>query len=180
MNSRRAFRRQLDAAMLNPRDADAHYQLGLIYQQRRQLDEAAASFRRAIEILPDEADAHHQLGRVLRAQGNSSEALAHLEAAVKADKNVGRQEGWRDLGATLLELGRADEAIPVLERYTNSRSYDPEGLFAFALALKQTGRTADARQALQQTIEAVQTARAYRKGQLRRWASQAKSELKAL
>ena len=180
MNSRRAFRRQLDAAMLNPRDADAHYQLGLIYQQRRQLDEAAASFRRAIDILPEEADAHHQLGRVLRAQGNSSEALAHLEAAVKADKNVGRQEGWRDLGATLLELGRANEAIPVLERYTNSRSYDPEGLFVYALALKQTGRTADARQALQQTIEAVQTAPAYRKGQLRRWASQANSELKSL
>lgn len=180
MNSRRSFRRQLEAAMLNPRDADAHYQLGLIYQQRRQLDEAVASFRRAIEIYPQEADAQLQLGRVLRSQGKSAEALPHFEASVKADSNVSRQEGWRDLGAALAELGQVDRALPMLERYINHRSYDPEGLFAYAMALKKVGRTEEARDALRQTVEAVQTAPQYRRGQLRQWASQAKSELKGL
>lgn len=180
MNSRRNFRRQIEAAMLNPRDADAHYQLGLIYQQRRQYDEAAASFRRSIEIYPQEADAHLQLGRALRAQGNNGEALRHFEEAVRLDKNVGRQEGWRDLGATLVDLNRIDEALPALERYTNQRSYDPEGLFAYGAALRGAGRIDEARQAFQQTIEAVQTAPAYRRGQVRKWASEAQSELKEL
>jgi Tfp pilus assembly protein PilF len=179
MSSRRNFRRQLDAAMVNPRDADAHYQLGLIYMQRRQLDEAASSFRRAIDILPQEAEAQLHLGRVLRAQGKPAEALAHLQAAVNADTNVSLQEGWRDLGATLLDLGQVEQALPILERYTNRRSYDPEGLFAYAMALRRSNRHEEARQAFQQTIEAAQTAPAYRRAQLRRWANQARSELKA-
>jgi len=180
MNSRRGFRRQLDASMLNPHDADAHYQLGLIYQHRRQLDEAAASFRRAIAILPQEADAQLQLGRVLRAQGKTAEALEHFEAAVKADGNVSRHEGWRDLGATLLDLGQVERALPILERYINHRPYDPEGLFAYGIALRRAGRREEARQVFTQTEEAVQTAPAYRRGKLRTWANQAKSELKSL
>ena len=180
MNSRRNFRRQIEAAMLNPRDADAHYQLGLIYQQRRQYDEAAASFRRSIEIYPQEAEAHLQLGRALRAQGHHSEALRHFEEAVKLDNNVGRQEGWRDLGVTLVDLNRIEEALPALERYTNQRSYDPEGLFAYGAALRRADRIDEARQAFQQTIEAVQTAPAYRRGQVRKWASEARSQLKDL
>jgi hypothetical protein len=107
-------------------------------------------------------------------------ALAHFDSDVNADSSVGRQEGWRDLAATLIDVGRAEQAVPILERYTNNRSYDPEGLFAYALALKQTGRMQDAKHTFQQTIEAVQTAPAYRRGQLRRWASRAKAELKSL
>ncbi len=180
VSSRQNFRRQLEASMLNPRDADAHYQLGLIYQQRRQYELAEASFRRAVEIHPDEAEAQLQLGRMLRAQGKHEEARRHIELALKADSGVGRQEGWRDLGAVLLDLGLAKEAVPPLERYTTHRSYDPEGLFYYGVALKKTARTAEAREAFQQAVEAVQTAPSYRHGQLRKWASDAKAELRTL
>ncbi|HYI94858.1 MAG TPA: tetratricopeptide repeat protein [Bryobacteraceae bacterium] len=179
-SSRQHFRRQLEASMLNPRDADAHYQLGLIYQQRRQYELAEASFRRAVEIHPDEADAQLQLGRILRIQGKHEEARRHIELALKADSGVGRQEGWRDLGAVLLDLGLVQEAVAPLERYTTHRSYDPEGLFYYGVALRKKGRTAEARQAFQQGIEAVQTAPSYRRGQLRKWASDAKAELRTL
>jgi hypothetical protein len=180
VSSRQNFRRQLEASMVNPRDADAHYQLGLIYQQRRQHDQAESSFRRAVEIQPQDADAQLQLGRTLRAQGKHAEARQHIELALKIDGNVGRQEGWRELGAVLLDLGLFPEAVPSLERYTSHRSYDPEGLFYYGVALQKTGRSREARDAYQQTIEAVQTAPSYRRGQLRRWASEAKSELKTL
>jgi tetratricopeptide (TPR) repeat protein len=180
MSSRQNFRRQLEASMLNPRDADAHYQLGLIYQQRKQYDEAAASFLRAVAIQPDEADAHLQLGRVLRAQGKHEDALRHIELALQADSTVGTREGWRELGAVLLDLDRAGEAVAPLDRYTNHRSYDPEGLYYFATALRKTGRAEEARDAYNRTIEAVQTAPSYRRGQLRRWANDAKAQLREL
>ena len=180
MNSRRSFRRQLEASMINPRDADAHFQLGLIYEQRRQYDDAEASFRRAVAIEPEEADAQLHLGRALRAQGRAAEALPHMQAAVQADPRVNRNEGWRDLGATLLDLGRPDEALPPLERYTNAREYDPEGLFYYGSTLRALGRTAEARQAFEQALAAVQTAPKYRRGQLRRWTTEAKSALKTL
>ena len=145
MNSRRSFRRQLEASMINPRDADAHFQLGLIYEQRRQYEDAEASFRRAIAIEPQEADSQLHLGRALRAQGRAADALPHMQAAIAADPRVSRHEGWRDLGATLLDLGRVQEALPPLERYTNAREYDPEGLFYYGSALRASrpdGRSA--------------------------------------
>jgi Flp pilus assembly protein TadD len=180
MNSRRSFRRQLEASMLNPHDADAHYQLGLIYQQRRQYEAAAASFRRSIEIYPQEAEAHLQLGRVLRSLGNPAEALSHFETALKLDANVARLEGWRVLGGAIFDLGRPQDAVDPLDRYTTHRSYDPEGLFYFGEALAAAGRKDEARQALQAAVEAVDTAPRYRRGQVRRWAAQAKSELRKL
>jgi hypothetical protein len=39
------FRRMLEAAAVNPHDGDAQYQLGLIYQQRRQYTEAIERLR---------------------------------------------------------------------------------------------------------------------------------------
>ena len=180
MTSRRNFRRQLEASMLNPQDADAHYQLGLIYEQRRQYDLAAESFRRAVQIHPDEAESQLHLARMLRSQGKREEALPHIEAALRADSSVSLQEGWRDLGITLLELGRAEEGLSALEKYVDRRSYDPEGLFHYASALRALGRTDEAREAYTRTIDAVETAPKYRRGQLRRWANQAKSELRTL
>jgi tetratricopeptide (TPR) repeat protein len=180
MNSRRSFRRQLEMSMLNPHDADAHYQLGLIYQQRRQYEAAAASFRRSIEIYPQEAEAHLQLGRVVPSLGSSTEALSLFESAQKLDANVARQEGWRDLGGALIDLGRPKDAVAPLDRYTTHRSYDPEGLFYFGEALAAAGRNDEARQAFQAAVEAVATAPRYRRGQLRRWANQAKAELRKL
>ena len=67
--SRGNFRRQLEAAAINPHDADPHYQLGLIYQQRRQPSIAIQEFQRAIAIDPREADAHFQLGRIASGAG---------------------------------------------------------------------------------------------------------------
>jgi tetratricopeptide (TPR) repeat protein len=54
LRARQHLRQQLDIATTNPRDADAQYQLGLIYQQRHQYDEAKRRFARAVEIDPRE------------------------------------------------------------------------------------------------------------------------------
>jgi Tetratricopeptide repeat. len=66
LRSRQNFRRMLDAAAVNPHDAEAQYQLGLIYQQRHQYTEAIQRFQAAIAINPAETDAHFQLGRIAR------------------------------------------------------------------------------------------------------------------
>ncbi len=60
------FKRFLHNATVNPKDADAHVQLGLIYQQRRQDAKALEHFNKAVEIDPEEIDANYQLGRIAR------------------------------------------------------------------------------------------------------------------
>src|SRR5205823_300762 len=83
---RQSFRRMLESAAVNPHDAGARYQLGLIYQERRQYTEAIARFREAIAIDPGETDAHFQLGRIALEQGRLADALAHFQTVIDQDE----------------------------------------------------------------------------------------------
>jgi len=84
--ARERFKQNLEAATLNPADASAHYNLGLIYQQRGQFAEAKTCFQRAIEIDPRELDAHYQLGRIAREEGRLADAITHFDAVVREDE----------------------------------------------------------------------------------------------
>ena len=79
LRNRQGFRRYLESTTLNPRDADAHFQLGLIYRDRRNLAEAETRFRRASEIDPEDADYQFNLGRALRELGRPDEARKALD-----------------------------------------------------------------------------------------------------
>lgn len=177
MRSRQHFQRQLEISTANPHDADAHYQLGLIYQKRRQLSEAAARFEQAVKIDPSMADAHYQLGLIARQQGRLDDAIAHLRTAAAADDRLAQHEVWRDLGATLFQAGRIEEANAALEKFVSRREYDPEGLYWFGMVLKQTGRADQARNLFQRSIEAARTMPAHRRSEVSVWARKSKSEL---
>jgi hypothetical protein len=175
--SRRSFRRHLEAATINPRDAEAHYQLGLIHQHRRQYPEAIARFEKAIEIDRSEIDAHYQLGRIAREQGRQADAIRHFEPVVAKDPKHSRHEIWREIGATYIEAGDFANARPMLERYVENRPYDPEGLFWLGLVLKKAGEAEKSREMQARCIEASKTAPDYRKGELRHWRKRAQQEL---
>src|SRR5260370_30489837 len=66
--SKAAFKQNLESATFNPADASAHYNLGLIHQQRGELDAARERFERAVQIDNEEIDSHYQLGLISRQQ----------------------------------------------------------------------------------------------------------------
>lgn len=178
LRTRQHLRQQMEIATTNPRDADAHYQLGLIYQQRRQYTEAIARFRRAIEIDPTEADAQFQLGRIAREQGRFDDAIRFLKTAAGLNEKLSSGEVWRELGAAYFGAARFEEAAAALQKYTGRRSYDPEGLYWYGKTLAAVGRAAEARDAFGQCIEAVDTMPKHRRAEVRRWKGLAKTELK--
>ncbi|MFN0105849.1 MAG: tetratricopeptide repeat protein [Bryobacteraceae bacterium] len=181
LSERQNFKRQLELATINPRDADAHYQLGLIYVQRRLPAEAEERFRRALEIDPNEPDALFQLGRLLRQQeGRGEEARQLLERGAALDPKLSSHEVWRELGAIALSAGRLDEALKHLSHYAAVREYDPEGLVLYGQALNAAQRPAEAKAAFEQAIESVKGAPKFRRRELSRWESQARQELRAL
>jgi tetratricopeptide (TPR) repeat protein len=180
LRTRQHLRQQMEIATTNPRDADAHYQLGLIYQQRRQYTEAIARFEKAIEIDPSEADAQFQLGRIAREQGRFDDAIRYLKTAAGLNEKLSSSEVWRELGAAYLGLSRFEEAAVALEKYTQRRSYDPEGLFWYGKTLAELGRVAEARAAFEQCVEAVDTMPKHRRAEVRKWKGLAKTELKAV
>jgi hypothetical protein len=180
LRTRQHLRQQMEIATTNPRDADAHYQLGLIYQQRRQYTEAIARFQKAIEIDPTEADAQFQLGRIANEQGRFDDAIRFLKTAAGLNEKLSSGEVWRELGTAYFGAGQLQEAAAALQRYTERRSYDPEGLYWYGKTLAALGRPAEAGNAFEQCVEAVDTMPKHRRAEVRKWKGLAKTELKTV
>ncbi|MDX6530093.1 MAG: hypothetical protein QOH41_2383 [Blastocatellia bacterium] len=176
--ARAAFKQNLEAATINPRDSSAHYNLGLIHQQRGELDLARERFQRAIEIDPDELDAHYQLGRIARAQGRLPEAIGHFEQVVQRDQSHAQQEIWREIGSTYVAAGQYGDALGVLEKFLDHRPNDPEGLYLVGRAHAGLGDNQEAATSMQACIEAVKTAPAYKYRTEKRWLNEAQQFLK--
>ncbi|HEV2802352.1 MAG TPA: tetratricopeptide repeat protein [Pyrinomonadaceae bacterium] len=176
--ARASFRQNLEAATLNPADASAHYNLGLIHLQRKELDEAKQSFTRAVEIDSEEIDAHFQLGRIALMQNDLAGAIARFEQVVARDESHSQHEIWREIGATYLAAGQYSDAYDALERFLERRQSDPEGLYLMGRALFGMGRTREAADSMRACIEAVKTAPAYKYRAEKRWLNEAQQFLR--
>ncbi len=179
-SSRQSFRRHLEAAMLNPSDAEARYQLGLIYQQRRQYVDAKTYFKQAIEINNRETDAHYQLGCIARLEGRLQEAIEHFNEVVIQDEKHAHHEVWREIGATYLAAEMLKDALVALEKFIERRPYDPEGLFHLGVTLQKVSRREEAASMFKRCIEAANTKLYDRSGQSRRWSKQAEKQLRLI
>jgi tetratricopeptide (TPR) repeat protein len=177
LRQRQGFRRSMEAATINPRDASAHYQLGLIYQQRRQYAEAVSRFEKAVQIAHDETDAQFQLGRIAREQGRLQDAINYFSTVLEQDEKHSQSEVWREIGATYLAASMFTEAKDSLEKFIERRSYDPEGLYYYGKTLEQLERREEAREVFNRCIEAVKTMPSYRYREHRKWDKLARDRL---
>jgi tetratricopeptide (TPR) repeat protein len=177
LRARQHLRQQLDIATMNPRDGDAQYQLGLIYQQRHQYDEAKKRFARAAEIDAREADPVFQLGRIALEEDRLDDAIELLRRAAALDDKCCSHEVWRDLGVAYYRSGRLEEARLALSKFVERRSYDPEGLYWYEKTLLELGQPSEARQQFEQCREAVETMPKNRRRQLAKWKRLAGAEL---
>lgn len=179
LRSRQNFRRMLDAAAMNPHDADAQVQLGVIYLQRRQVSEAIKRFQRALEIRPDEIDAHFQLGKYDRKQGRLKEALEHFQVVVGQDQKHSQSEILRELGALYNEARQYGDARTMLEAYRERRPYDPEGLYHLGFAYEALGMQQEAAEAYRHCVEAAQATPRYRRQETAEWSRRAQKRMPA-
>jgi tetratricopeptide (TPR) repeat protein len=180
LRRRQRYRRMMEAAAVNPHDAEAQYQLGLIYQHRRQYTEAISRFQNAVAIDPRETDAHFQLGRIAREQGRLADALGHFQTVIEQDAAHSSSEIRRELGALYLGVRQYSDARNQLEPYLAKREYDPEGLFYYGQASEGLKHFADARDAYSRAVEAARTAPHYRRRYTAKWSRLAQKQLRKL
>ena len=176
--ARGAFKQNLEAATINPRDSSAHYNLGLIHQTRGEFDEARERFQRAIDIDPDETDAHYQLGGIARSQNRLAEAIGHFEQVVQRDQYHAQNEIWREIGATYIAAGQFADAREALQKFLERRENDPQGLYLMGRAHAGLGDQQEAASSMQACIDAVKTAPAYKYRAEKRWLHEAQQFLK--
>jgi tetratricopeptide (TPR) repeat protein len=176
--ARESFKQNLEAATLNPADASAHYNLGLIHQQRGELEAARERFERAIQIDEEEIDAHYQLGRIARAQKRFADAIKNFEQVVARDQSHSQHEIWREVGATYIAAEQFEDARYALEQFLEHRPSDPEGLYLMGRAHAGLGHRREAASSMQACIDAVKTAPAYKYRADKRWLNEAQQYLR--
>jgi tetratricopeptide (TPR) repeat protein len=177
--AREAFKQNLEAATLNPADASAHYNLGLIHQQRGELDAARERFERAVQIDAEEIDAHYQLGRIARQQKRLTDAIRHFEQVVSRNTSHAQHEIWREVGATYVAANQFGDAIDALRNFLEQRPSDPEALYLMGRAHAGLGHRNEAANSMRACIEAVKTAPAYKYRADKRWLNEAQQFLRS-
>ena len=121
------------------------------YQDGR-LERAEQLARDVVSRRPQMAIGYSNLAQVLLERGKVDEALAMM-IRVQRDL-VAPVSLQRQLALTLAEVGRAAEAVRLMERHADSR--DPDTLNVLGLVLAEAGAPARAREVLLQSVEVDQ------------------------
>ncbi len=176
--SRQSFRHNLEVSTLNPADASAHYNLGLLHLQQGDLASAKESFTRAVEIDRREVDAHYQLGLMARDEKRLNEALTHFGQVIDQDPAHAQHEVWREVGQLYYAAGQDNDALEMLDRFLRQRPSDAEGRYWRGMVLARLERHDEASEEMRQCIEAVRTSPSYKYRQERRWLTLAENFLR--
>ncbi|HQU91602.1 MAG TPA: hypothetical protein PLK77_04855 [Pyrinomonadaceae bacterium] len=174
---RQNLNRFLQNATVNPKDADAHVQLGIIYLERHQESRALEHFTKAVAIDKTEIDANYELGRIARRHKDLQKALDYFSIVVEQDDKFRLSEIWREIGATYLDARMLDEAYEPLDKFVTRRNVDPEGLYYFGKLLNAKGENERAREIFESAIQSAKTSPHFRSRQLGQWAKLAQKEL---
>lgn len=124
------YRRDFETALescdhtiaLNPHFGPAYWMLGVIQEQRRDLDEAVAAFQRAVHLLPNTPRMHGALGRAFALTGRRKQALEMLKKleAFAQHRYVSPAEfAWIHFG-----LGDTDRGFEWLDKAAADRCFD--------------------------------------------------------
>jgi mono/diheme cytochrome c family protein len=97
----------------DPRDGQAHSELGMAYMSQQKLAAAFREFKLAAELNPNLDQPHFEMGVVYRFSNRMPEARRELETALRLNPKNGQAYGH--LGFVMAELGKATEAKSCFE-----------------------------------------------------------------
>jgi Flp pilus assembly protein TadD len=133
---------RLEAAILKlaPAEPEFYFELGMAYSKKGNEEEAARRFEEALRRRPGFRPAVKGLAASLLALRRFGEAAALLERQTDADARM-----LTNRGQALLELGRTEEAVAVLERAlaSNPDLAEPHDLLGLAWVRRGDDRRAE-------------------------------------
>jgi tetratricopeptide (TPR) repeat protein len=133
----RSFARRID-----PADAGAHNNLGVLYYQKGLVPEAVAAFARALELDPRMQVAQSNLEIAYRDSGHYDLRVAELQERLRRAPDD-RDARW-ELGRTYAYLKQHAEAVAEFEALLARNPRDVAGMIQLGLARRAQGRVEDA------------------------------------
>ena len=175
----RDFQHHLHTLTLNPQDADAHHQLGLIHLKRRNLDAAQRCFEAALKIDPADPDYHYFLGRVFELKGEWVRASECFEETYRINASYGLGDIFREVGKGYLQTDKYEKAIEFLKFFLETRGSDPEGRYWLAVALQKAGDSEGARVQVKTILEQARSNPRFFRKENREWVYRARVLLRS-
>lgn len=131
-------------------DAQTFHDYGTLLQQLTRHEDAVEAFDRSLAIDPDRSDGHSRRAFSLMQLGRWTEADAGLRRALRHDDR--NRIAWHDLGMTLAQLERVDEAIDAF-RAALRIAADVATAMSLAYVLESRGRLSEAEVVLREALE---------------------------
>ena len=157
------YRRAIE---INPAEPELHRSLGLIHLLNNDHDEAQRALGQALELDAANPRTLYLVGRLHVARQQHAESIPFLEAALRLDPNLA--EARPSLGRAYLRVGRLEEAANELVK---GLAFDYYGDIHYSLfqAYRQLGKLAEAKQALDRSVEMRKSSFARDRSKFDRW-----------
>jgi tetratricopeptide (TPR) repeat protein len=131
-----------DTVARNPHAAMAYNNLGMIFNGKKQYEQAAELFHRALLIKPDFLEAHSNLGVSFTELGSYQEAEQELQKALRIKPDHGKAH--YALGRLYSRMKRTDDAIGQHRLAISYAPTMPEPYFELAALWHEQGKRAQA------------------------------------
>ena len=136
------IRRVLD--LLDDRDSDALFTLGVILSEQGRDDESIESYRKSLALNAEDAELCYNLGVKLAARNDSKGEREMYAKATQINPSMGR--AWLNLGISLAETGDLDDAEVMFAKAAGCEpEVRPQALTNLALLAKERVQRAMAR-----------------------------------
>jgi tetratricopeptide (TPR) repeat protein len=139
------------AVQWDPYSAGLHNELAVVLSTLGRTSEALESMQQATALEPTEPEFHYRLGLAWNEAGRLDKTLEALEATVRLEPLHSR--AWYNLGLARNQAGNTDAALDALIHGQIADPQDPQIPYARATILLQLSRHAEARQALEQSLQ---------------------------
>jgi tetratricopeptide (TPR) repeat protein len=124
--------------VLAPDFAEAHMNLGLIYQLQNRTSEAMVEFRRALKIKPTLTGANFFLGVNYCKLGEGEKAISYLKAALRTDPN--RSDIWLWLATAQEISGQLQAEVVTLHRALELQPDNADPLYLLGSVYERLGK----------------------------------------
>jgi Flp pilus assembly protein TadD len=137
-----------DLLVKNPLVPELHYNLGFIYQQRKDWTAAEAAFKKAIEIRPAYSDAQTALASVYQSSGQGDKAME----VAKQSASGGDAKSQFNLGIVAMNQNKDEEALAAFQKAAELDPTFAEPYYFIGTRSMQLGRLPEAVAALEKYI----------------------------
>jgi Flp pilus assembly protein TadD len=135
----------------NPKDFEAHYNLGAMLQAKSNLDGALREYEAAVQLRPEDATANNALGAALVAAGRPEQGATYLQAALKVRPDY--FEGHYNLGFALAGQNNFAAAVEQFQAALRLQSQDAAVEANLGAALAELGRFGEAKSHFEHALQ---------------------------